>query len=84
MCYRVTDITIDVTQAYMYLLLGKLHTERKEYEHAMRLFERARAWVQHGQNRLPFVVSLVISPGRFSTTCRNRSRSLLTDVGMEI
>ena len=44
----------------MYLLLGKSHTERKEYEHAIRLFERARAGVQHGQNRLPLVVSLVI------------------------
>ena len=68
----------------MYLFLGKLHTERKEYEDAIRLFERARAQVQHGQNRLPLVVSLVISPNRSSATCRNRSLSLLTDVGMEI
>ena len=68
----------------MYLLLGKSHTERKEYEHAIRLFERARARVQHGQNRLPLVVSLVISPNRSSATCRNCSLSLLTDVGMEI
>ena len=47
----------------MYLFLGKLHTERKEYEHAIPLFELARARVQHGQNRLPLVVSLVISLG---------------------
>ena len=44
----------------MYLLLGKLHSERKEYEDAIRSFERARAPVQHGQNRLPLVVTLVI------------------------
>ena len=68
----------------MNLLLGKLHTENKEYEHAIRLFKRARARVQHGQNRLPLVVSLVISPNRSRTTCRNRSLSLLTDVGMEM
>ncbi|KAN0087909.1 hypothetical protein V8E55_006530 [Tylopilus felleus] len=30
-------------EAYMYLLLGKLHSEHKEYEHAIRLFEHARA-----------------------------------------
>ena len=68
----------------MYLLLGKLHTERKEYEHAIPLFERARAPVQHGQNRLPLVVTLVISPNRSSTMCRNCSLSPLTDVGMGI
>ena len=44
----------------MHLLLGKSHTERKEYEHAIRLFERARPRVQHGQNRVPLVVSLVV------------------------
>ena len=68
----------------MYLFLGKLHTEGKEYDDAIRLFERARARVQHGQNRPPLVVSLVISPNRSSATSRNRSLLLLTDVGMEI
>ena len=67
----------------MYVLLGKLHSERKEYEHAIRLFERARARVQHGQNRLPLVVSLVITPNHSSAMCRNCSLSLLIDVGME-
>ena len=67
----------------MYLLLGKSHTEHKEYEDAIRLFERARAQVQHGQNRQPLVVSLVISLNRSSATCRNRLLSPLTDVGME-
>ena len=67
----------------MYLLLGKLHTERKEYEHAIQLFELARARVQHGQNQVPLVVSLVISPDQSSAIGRNRSLSLLADVGME-
>ena len=68
----------------MHLLLGKLHTERKEYDHAIRLFERVRVRVQGDQNRVPLVVSLVISPDRSRATCGNRSLSFLTDVGMEI
>ena len=68
----------------MYLLLGKSHSERKECEDAIRLFERARARVQYCQDRLPLVVSLVISPNQPSATSRNRSLSLPTDVGMEI
>ena len=55
----------------MCFLLGKLHTEHKEYEHAIRLFECARARVQHDRIRLPLVVLLVISPNRSSATCRN-------------
>ena len=34
--------------------------ESSNYESAIDLFERARAQVQHCQNRLPLVVSLVI------------------------
>ena len=48
-----------------------------DYETAISLLERARAKVKHCQNRLPLVVSLVISPNRSSATCRNRSLSLL-------
>ena len=58
--------------------------ESNDYESAINLFERARAQVQHCQNRLPLVVSLVISPNRSGAMCRNRSLSLLTDVRMEI
>ena len=68
----------------MYLLLGKSHMEHKEYESAIDLLERARAQEQHYQNPLPLMVSLVISPNWSSATRRNRSLSLLTDVGMEI
>ena len=68
----------------MYLLLGNTHTESDNYESAIDLFERAHSQVRHCQNRLPLVVSLVISPNRSSATCRNRSLPLLTDVGMEI
>ena len=58
--------------------------ESNDYESAIDLLERARAQVQHCQNRLPLVVSLVIPPNRSIATCRNRSLSPLTDVGMEI
>ena len=51
--------------------------EGSDYETAIDLLERARAQVQHCQNRVPLVVSLVISPNRFSATCRNRLLSLL-------
>ena len=68
----------------MYLLLGKSHTERKEYEDAIPLFKRARARIQHCQNRLPLVVSLVISPDRLVQRVEIAHFSLLTDVGMEI
>ena len=71
-------------KAYMYLLLGNTHIESSDYESAIDLLERARAHVQPGQDRLPLVVSLVLSTNRSSATCRNRSLSLPTDVGMEI
>ena len=58
--------------------------QSSDYESAIDLFERARGHVQNCQNRLPLVVSLVISPNRSSATCRNHSPSSLTDVGMEI
>ena len=58
--------------------------ESSDYESAIDLLKRARAQVRHCQNRLPLVVSLVISPNRSSATCRHRSLSFLTDVGMEI
>ena len=58
--------------------------ESSDYECVIDLLERARAQVQHCQNRLPLVVSLVISLDRSSAMCRNRSLSPLTDVGMEI
>ncbi|KAN0087900.1 hypothetical protein V8E55_006521 [Tylopilus felleus] len=51
--------TRDTIQAYMYLLLGNTHMESSNYESAIDLFERARAQVQHCQNRLPLVVSLM-------------------------
>ena len=46
----------------MYLLLGNTHMESGDYESAIDLFERAHAQVQHCQNRLPLVVSLVNFP----------------------
>ena len=58
--------------------------ESSDYESAIDFFKRARAQVQNYWNRLPLVVSLVISPNRSSATCRNRSLSPLTDVGTEI
>ena len=51
--------------------------EGSDYETAIDLLERARAQVQHGPNRLPLVVSLVIPPNRSTATRRNRSLSLL-------
>ena len=36
--------------------------ESSDYESAIDLLERARAHVQHGQDQLPLVVSLVIFP----------------------
>ncbi|KAN0097093.1 hypothetical protein V8E55_001539 [Tylopilus felleus] len=51
--------TFHMIQAYIYLLLGRTHMESNDYESAINLFERARAQVQHCQNRLPLVVSLM-------------------------
>ncbi|KAN0087949.1 hypothetical protein V8E55_006570 [Tylopilus felleus] len=51
--------TCHTIQVYMYLLLGNTHMESGDYESAIDLFERAHAQVQHCQNRLPLVISLM-------------------------
>ena len=68
----------------MYLLLGKSHTERKEYEHAIQLFERARAHVQPYQNHLFLVVSLVGSLTGLAERVGISHLSSLTDVRLEV
>ena len=68
----------------MYLLLGNTHMESSDYESAIDLLERARARTQHCQNRLPLVVSLVISPLSVQCDVSKSLTLLLTDVGMEI
>ena len=46
----------------MYILIGKSHMERSDYDGAIQLFEHARARLKHYGGRPSFVIPLVSFP----------------------